>query len=377
MKEYLASKRKFISPNQFEALLETDFSNLTLVKKLFYNLDNGEFIARTFIADIGSFKGFGIFENYSDCNFQEEKAYKVHNSFNMKKNDISDAIFENEEVTKYPSGEPSKEVIAVQAIKNINGKDCLFNFKKCGEGIVSMSIAYKYYGESEKEIARETVALASAYANRLYSITFDTPINEKDFDEIVFNFKKASLIVRNTVEHGEFTYQKDHFAPISNYYNILDLLKDDFYLDGATFVYMENKQLLQTKQLGKGSLSIEITNINGDKIPRHLYKELDEAKETKYILFTNSKIEHYLYENVKIYFAEDGKLHAKFFVTFHDLKSVEVAKKWFTQFTSDFEMLPKIEFDELHFKTLDIKNRHIDTRYMSDISNWALNYEVF
>ena len=47
MTEYLASKRKFISPNQFEALLETDFSKLTLLKRLFINLDNGIFIVKT------------------------------------------------------------------------------------------------------------------------------------------------------------------------------------------------------------------------------------------------------------------------------------------------------------------------------------------
>lgn len=376
VKEYLASKRKFISPNQFEALLETDFEKLTLLKRQFCNLEGGVFIVKTHSADIEiPTSCYSIFEDYSKYNLQEEKAIKVNTLFNIKKNDIFDSIIEHEEVDDNLFTEVSKESIELKATKNINGKDCIFHFKKSGDGIIALSIGYRYTDESEKEIARETVALASAYANRLYSITFDTIVNNsKKFDSIASAFKKASLIVRRTIEHGEFTYRKDHFAPLTNIGDIVGLFKDDFYLDGATFVYMERKQLLQTKQIDKGTLAIEITNINGDKVPRRLYAELDKAKEIKYILFTNSSTENELYENAKIYFAEDGKLHAKFFVTFHDLKSIEIAKKVFCSFIDDFDTLPKIEFDESHFKTLDLNIRHMDMRYKSD---WALGYETF
>lgn len=374
-KEYLASKRKFISPNQFEALLETDFEKLTLLKKQFCNLGGGVFIVKTHSADIEiPINCYSIFEDYSKYNLQEEKAIKVNTLFNIKKNDIFDSVVEHEEVDDNLFTEVSKETIELKATKNINGKDCIFHFRKHSDRIIALSIGYKYFDESEKEIARETVALASAYANRLYSITFDTIVNNsKKFDSIASAFKKASLIVRRTIEHGEFTYRKDHFAPLTNIGDIVGLFKDDFYLDGATFVYMERKQLLQTKQIGKSTLAIEITNINGDRIPRHLYAKLDKAKETKYILFTNSSTENDLYESVKMYFAEDGKLHIKFFVTFHDLKSIEIAKKVFCSFIDDFDIFPKIEF-ELHFKTLDLNIRHMDMRYKSD---WALGYETF
>lgn len=374
MTEYLASKRKFISPNQFEALLETDFLKFTLLKRLFINLDNGVFLVKTYSVDV-ELANFDIFENYNQYSFQEKETSKVNTIYNLKKNDISDSIFEKEEIDNFSLAEVTREIVVLSAIKEINGRNCFFNFKKVGEGIVDFSICYKYYNESEKEIARETVALASAYANRLYSITFDTIVsNSKKFDSIASAFKKASLIVRRTIEHGEFTYRKDHFAPLTNIGDIVSLLKDDFYLDGAIFVYMERKQLLQTKRIGKGELAIEITNINGDRIPCHLYEKLDEAKETKYILFTNSNTENDLYENVKVYFAEDGKLHAKFFVTFYDLKSIEIAKKVFCSFIDDFDTLPKVEFDPLYFKTLDIKTKHLDMRYMSD---WSLKYETF
>ncbi len=376
VKEYLASKRKFISPNQFEALLETDFEKFTFLKRQFCNLEGGVFIVKTHSADIEiPTNCYSIFEDYSKYNLQEEKALKVNTLFNIKKNDIFDSIIEHEEVDDNLFTEVSKETIELKATKNINGKDCIFHFRKHGDGIIALSIGYKYLDESEKEIARETVALASAYANRLYSITFDTIVNNsKKFDSIASAFKKASLIVRRTIEHGEFTYRKDHFAPLTNIGDIVGLFKDDFYLDGATFVYMERKQLLQTKQINKGTLAIEITNINGDRIPRHLYAKLDKAKETKYILFTNSSTENDLYESAKVYFAEDGKLHAKFFVTFHDLKSIEIAKKVFYSFIDDFDTLPKVEFDPLYFKTLDTKTRHLDMRYKSD---WALGYETF
>lgn len=373
MTEYLASKRKFISPNQFEALLETDFSKLTLLKRLFINLDNGVFLVKTYSVDVES-ANFDTFENYNQYSFQEKETSKVNTIYNIRKNDISDSVFEKEEINNFSLAEVTKEMITLSAIKEINGRNCFFNFKKVGEGIVDFSIGCKYYDESEKEIARETVALASAYANRLYSITFDMQISQKEFDSISLNFRKASLISRRTIERGEFSYQKDCFAPIADAYDLLELFKDDFYFNGATFVYMERKQLLQTKQIGKGKLAIEITNINGDKIPRSLYEKLYKAKETKYIMFTNSNTENDIYENVKIYFADDGKLHAKFFTTFHDLKSIEVAKKVFSHFVSDFDKLPKMEFGPLHFKTLDIKTRHLDMRYMSD---WSLKYETF
>lgn len=373
MTEYLASKRKFISPNQFEALLETDFSKLTLLKRLLINLDNGIFIVKTYSADVES-ANFDIFENYNQYSFQEKETFKVNTIYNIKKNDIFDSVFEKEETDNFSLAEVTREMVVLSATKEVNGKDCFFNFKKVGEGIIDFSIGYKYYDESEKEIARETVALASAYANRLYSITFDTPISQKEFESISLNFEKASLISRRTIEHGDFSYQKDCFAPITETYDLLELFKDDFYFNGATFVYMERKQLLQTKQIGKGRLAIEITNINSDKVPRHLYEKLDKAKETKYLMFTNSNVENDIYENVKIYFADDGKLHAKFFTTFRDLKSIEVAKKVFSHFVSDFDKLPKMEFDPLHFKTLDIKTRHLDMRYLS---NWSLKYETF
>lgn len=373
MTECLASKRKFISPNQFEVLLETDFSKLTLLKRLFINLDNGIFLVKTYSVDVES-ANFDIFENYNQYSFQEKETSKVNTIYNIKKNDISDSVFEKEEIDNFFLAEVTRELVVLSAIKEINGRNCFFNFKKVGKGIVDFSIGCKYYDESEKEIARETVALASAYANRLYSITFDTQISQKEFNSISLNFRKASLISRKTIEYGDFSYQKDCFASITDTYDLLKLFKDDFYLDGATFVYMERKQLLQTKQMDKGTLAIEITNINGDKVPRRLYVELDKAKETKYILFTNSNTENDLYENVKVYFAEDGKLHAKFFVTFHDLKSIEIAKKVFCSFIDGFDTLPKVEFDELHFKTLDIKTRHLDMRYKSD---WALGYETF
>lgn len=373
MTEYLASKRKFISPNQFEALLETDFSKFTLLKRLFINLDNGVFLVKTYSVDV-ELANFGIFENYNQYSFQEKETSKVNTIYNIKKNDIFDSVFEKEEIDNFSLAEVTREMVALSAIKEINGKNCFFNFKKVSEGIVDFSIGYKYYDESEKEIARETVALASAYANRLYSITFDTQINQKEFDSISLNFKKASIISRRTIEHGDFSYQKDCSTPITDAYDLLKLFKDDFYFNGATFVYMERKQLLQTKRVDKGTLAIEITNINGDKVPRHLYAKLDKAKETKYILFTNSSTENDLYENAKVYFAEDGKLHAKFFVTFHDLKSIEIAKKVFCSFIDDFDTLLKVEFDPLYFKTLDIKTRHLDMRYMSD---WSLKYETF
>lgn len=373
MTEYLASKSKFISPNQFEALLETDFSKFTLLKRLFINLDNGIFLAKTYSVGV-ELANFDIFENYNRYSFQEKETFKVNTIYNIKKNDIFDSVFEKEEIDNFSLAEVTREMVVLSAIKEINGRNCFFNFKKVGEGIVDFSIGYKYYNESEKEIARETVALASAYANRLYSITFDTQISQKELDSISLNFRKASLISRRTIEHGEFTYRKDHFAPLTNIGDIVGLFKDDFYLEGATFVYMERKQLLQTKQINKGTLAIEIININNDRIPRHLYAKLDKAKETKYILFTNSSTENDLYESAKVYFAKDGKLHAKFFVTFHDLKSIEIAKKVFCSFIDDFDIFPKVEFDELHFKTLDTNIRHMDMRYKSD---WALGYETF
>ena len=359
VKEYLASKRKFISPNQFEALLETDFEKLTLLKRQFCNLEGGVFIVKTHSADIEiPTNCYSIFEDYSKYKLQEEKTLKVNTLFNLKKNDIFDSMVEHEEVDDSLLTEVSKETIELRATKNINGRDCIFNFKKPGDGIIAFSIGYKYFDESEKEIARETVALASAYANRLYSITFDTIVNNsKKFDSIASTFKKASLIIRRTIEHGEFTYRKDHFAPLTITGDIVSLLKDDFYLDGTTFVYMERKQLLQTKQIDKGTLAIEITNINGDRIPRHLYAKLDKAKETKYILFTNSSTENDLYENAKVYFAEDDKLHAKFFTVTCMPRGINTAIKMFSEHIAEFGIWPKIVFDKVKFKYLDLKSK--------------------
>lgn len=364
MKEYLAFKLKLISVDLFEAFLESDFDKLTFYKKV--TADYNDFsIIKKYFAEVnpGSWEDiFGRCESYS---YSEDDTYEVRAIKQEKVGEVVDAILEYN-ITSSNLLAISKSDIqyVLEVEKTINGRKCSFNFQYEMDRLFKCIVICKYENEWEKEKARETVKLASATLNRYYSLSFDTVISKSAYDCIAEKFNSATLISHTEVWEGNFIYNKDRVLSMStlgNDYDLLGYLSDDNFPNSRynySDKYISKKEIF--RQGKNGAALLEIVGANEDEFLLSTEEKLKAATDKKYIMFTGTFAWNDFHQNIKIYLDDDGKLHAKFFTVTFLPKSINMAIKLFSEQIAEFGMWPKITFNKIKFKYLDLKKKGED-----------------
>ena len=365
MKEYLSFKLKLISVDLFEAFLESDFDKLTFYKKV--EAEYSDFsIIKKYFAEVGPGSLEDIFGKCESYSYSEDNTYEIRTIKQDKIGGIVDSIMEyNKTSSNLLAISKSDIQYVLEVEKTINGRKCLFNFEYAEDRLFKCIVICKYENEWEKEKARETVKLASATLNRYYSLSFDTVISKSAYDCIAEKFNSATLISHTEVWDGDFIYNKDKFLSIStlgNDYDLLGYLNDDNF-PNSRYTYFNDKYISKKeifRQGKNGSALLEIVGAHEDEFLLSIEEKLKLATDKKYIMFTGTFAWNEFHHNIKIYLGNDGKLHAKFFTVTFLPKSINIAIKLFSEQIAEFGMWPKVTFDKVKFKYLDLNKKGED-----------------
>lgn len=362
MIEHFSFKLKILSADLFEAFLESDFEKLTFYKKV--KVDHGDFsVIKKYFAEVGPGGWENIFKKCEEYQYTEGDAYEVRT---IEEEKIGGIISSTLEYTKTSSASLATNRISTQYVleveKTINGRKCLFNFQYARDRLFTCGVVCKYADDWEKAKAIETVRLAFATLNRYYSLSFDTVISKRTYECIAEKFNRATLISHAEVAVGDFIYNQDRFLSMSTLGNDFDLLG---YLNDSS--YPNNRYQCSSKYISKketfrqgknNSALIEIVGAQEDEFLISVEEKLKIAIGRKYIMFTDGTFSfNDFHHNIKIYLDDNGQLHAKFFTVTCMPRGINTAIKMFSEHIAVFGIWPKVVFDKVKFKYLDLKSK--------------------